>query len=67
MKSPVLTSSVVLNKVETSDQFLSSTISSIPRCIPAYLFVVLHVNVVLVSVLVAAGQRDDGDSVDGLH
>lgn len=33
----------------------------------AYFFVVLHVQVVLVSVLVAAGQRDDGDGVDGLH
>lgn len=32
-----------------------------------YLLVVLHVQVVLVSVLVTVGQGNDGDGVDGLH
>lgn len=32
-----------------------------------YLLVVLHVQVVLVSVLVAVGRGNDGDGVDGLH
>lgn len=34
---------------------------------PSYFLVVLHIQVVLVSVLVAAGQGNDGDGVDGLH
>ena len=32
-----------------------------------YLLVVLHVQVVLMSVLVTVGQRNDGDGVDRLH
>ena len=37
------------------------------KCGWPYFLVVLHVQVVLVSVLVAVGQGNDGDGVDGLH
>lgn len=45
----------------------SRTVPELRVAPSAHLFVVLHVQVVLVSVLVAAGQRDEGDGVDGLH
>ena len=37
------------------------------ECSRPYFLVVLHIQVVLVSVLVAAGRGNDGDGVDGLH